>query len=281
MLQQAFGPNPQGVVYATKFGYDITKPDQENRGQRALPHRLDSAYIRAACEASLRRLGIDAIPMWQLHNADLDAVLNDELWQTLYELQSEGKILHYGAAVGPANGWITEGNAAMERRNIASLQIIYNLLEQYPGNAFFAAAQKNEVGLLVRVPHSSGMLEGHYTAQTQFDKNDHRRHRPRSWLLNGIQKVETLQFLTENRGQTLGQAALKFVLAEKSVVSTLPNIYDVEQLKEFAAAPDLPDLTDDDLNRIAQLTKTNFGVEEAPMKLKGVPQTALQERVAA
>ena len=57
MLQDAFGANPQGVVYATKFGYDITKPDQQNRGQRALPHRLDAAYIRAACEASLQRLG--------------------------------------------------------------------------------------------------------------------------------------------------------------------------------------------------------------------------------
>jgi len=274
MLQDAFGPNPEGIVYATKFGYDITNPDQKRRGQQALPHRLDSEYIRFACEASLKRLGVDAIPLWQLHNADLPAVLHDELWNTLEELKDEGKILHYAAAVGPANGWIVEGNAAIERRNIASLQIIYNLLEQYPGNAFFQAARENEVGLLVRVPHSSGMLEGHYTEGTTFEKNDHRRHRPRSWLLNGIRKIETLKFLTEGRAQTLGQAALKFALAEKTIMSALPNIYNEEQLREFAAAPDLPDLSDDDFARIAELTETNFGVEEEPMKLKGEPVTA-------
>jgi aryl-alcohol dehydrogenase-like predicted oxidoreductase len=281
MLKQAFGVNPQGVVYATKFGYDITKPDQQARGQRELPHRLDREYIRFACEQSLQRLGIEAIPLWQLHNAHLDAVLNDELWQTLDELQSEGKVLHYGAAIGPANGWVTEGNAAIERRDIASLQIIYNILEQYPGNAFFPSAREHEVGLLVRVPHSSGMLEGHYTADTVFPPHDHRRHRPRIWLTNGVRKVETLKFLTEGRNRTLGQAALKFILDEKMVVSTLPNIYNLEQLQEFAAAPDLPDLTAEDLRRIAALTETNFGVEEEPMKLKGEPPSKLQELVAA
>lgn len=271
LLKQAFGTNPQGLVYATKFGYDISNPNQERRGQRELPHRLDADYIRFACEQSLKRLGVDAIALWQLHNAHMDAVLNDDIWQTLDELKSEGKILHYGAALGPANGWITEGITLNRQRDIASLQIIYNLLEQYPGNAFFPSAREHEVGLLVRVPHSSGMLEGHYTEDTTFEKHDHRRHRPRSWLLNGIRKVETLKFLTEGREQTLGQAALKFILAEKSVVSVLPNIYNEQQLREFVAAPDLPDLSDDDLNRIAELTQINFGVEEAPMKLKGEP----------
>ena len=76
-----------------------------------------------------------------------------------------------------------------------------------------------------------------------FPANDHRRHRPRSWLINGVEKVRTLDFLT--REMTLGQAALKWLLAEPRVVTTLPNIYDDEQLAEFAEASDKPDLSRD------------------------------------
>ena len=278
LLKQAFGENPEGLVYATKFGYDIYSQSAEaRRGQRELPHNFAPEFIRMACEKSLERLGVDAIPLWQIHNAHMDSVTNDELWETLDALKAEGKILHAGVAVGPANGWLTEGIAAMRHRDIVSLQVIHNILEQHPGGDFFPDAREHQVGLLVRVPHSSGMLEGKYTLETTFAANDHRRHRPRSWMVNGLQKIETLKFLTEGRDQTLGQAALKFILSERSVVSTLPNIYDVEQLVEFAQAPDKPDLTEDDLARIAALEAINFGIEEEPMKMKGEPMEALEE----
>jgi aryl-alcohol dehydrogenase-like predicted oxidoreductase len=105
------------------------------------------------------------------------------------------------------------------------------------------------------------MLEGQYTADTTFPASDHRSHRPRSWLIEGLQKIETLKFLHEGRGMTLGQAALKWVLADPIVTSAQPNIYNLEQLEEFAAAPDLPDLTAEDLRRVADLYVRNFGVE--------------------
>jgi aryl-alcohol dehydrogenase-like predicted oxidoreductase len=114
------------------------------------------------------------------------------------------------------------------------------------------------------------MLEGKYTEDTVFPENDHRRHRPRSWLVNGVQKVRTLEFLTER--MTLGQAALKWILAEPGIVSTLPNIYDDEQLAEFAAASDLDDLSDAQMKRIAELARANFGVSEEPMSYKGTMQ---------
>ena len=64
LLQKAFGKNPDGLVYATKFGYDIYSQTAEaRRGQRELPHRLDGEFIRFACEKSLERLGVDAIPV--------------------------------------------------------------------------------------------------------------------------------------------------------------------------------------------------------------------------
>jgi aryl-alcohol dehydrogenase-like predicted oxidoreductase len=275
LLQQAFGANPEGLVYASKFGYDIYSQSPEaRRGQRELPHRLDPEFVRFACEQSLQRLGVEAIPLWQLHNARFEAIANDELFATLETLKDEGKVLHYGVSLGPANGWLCEGLAALRHRDIASLQIINNILEQY-GNGFYADARARNIGLMVRVPHSSGMLEGHYTKDTVFPPGDHRRHRPHSWLINGVQKVETLKFLTEGRNQTLGQAAIKWLLADPIVTTVLPNIYEADQLVEFAAAPDKPDLTEEDLERITELEKINFGIEEEPMQFKGEGQEVL------
>ena len=106
------------------------------------------------------------------------------------------------------------------------------------------------------------MLEGHYDENTTFAKNDHRRHRPKEWLTTGLKKVEQLSFLTESGERTLGQAALKFVLASPEVVSTLPNIYGKEQIEEFAATPETPDLTSGELSRVAELYEDDFGLEE-------------------
>jgi aryl-alcohol dehydrogenase-like predicted oxidoreductase len=125
----------------------------------------------------------------------------------------------------------------------------------------------------IRVTHASGMLEGNYTEETVFAENDHRRHRPRSWLINGLKKIRTLDFLTTQ--MTLGQAALKWLLAEPRVVSTLPNIYDEAQLEEFAAASGKVRLSEDQMNRVAELAANNFGVEEEPMKYKGTMERVL------
>src|SRR5581483_8403987 len=118
----------------------------------------------------------------------------------------------------------------------------------FPGNEMIRAADEAnaETGYQIRVPHSSGMLEGKYTAETTFPPSDHRSHRPRSWLLNGVKKVETLRFL-ESRERTLGQASIQWLLAtEPRVMTVLPNIYDSEQLREFATATDAPELTPDE-----------------------------------
>jgi aryl-alcohol dehydrogenase-like predicted oxidoreductase len=112
------------------------------------------------------------------------------------------------------------------------------------------------------------MLEGKYTADTVFPENDHRRHRPRSWLINGVEKIKSLEFLVTPQ-RTLGQAALQWLFAEPRVMNVLPNIYDREQLREFATAPDTAKLTPDELAHIKTLAATNFGVEEEPMKYKG------------
>jgi aryl-alcohol dehydrogenase-like predicted oxidoreductase len=137
-----------------------------------------------------------------------------------------------------------------------------------------AAREANkDTMFLIRVPHSSGMLEGKYTAETVFSPGDHRAHRPRNWLLNGVKKIDQLRFL-ESADRTLGQAALQWLLADDRVASTLPNIYNEEQLIEFAKAPETPALASDDMERIAELYSDNFGIEEDPPKFKGTMELA-------
>jgi aryl-alcohol dehydrogenase-like predicted oxidoreductase len=271
-LADAFRGRRHEVVIGTKVGYDIYDEAARaaRRGQSELPMRTDPAFLRFAVDQCLARLETDYIDVLQLHNAKMEHVRDPELWDTLRALQREGKIRAWGAAFGPAIGWLYEAVELVEREpDINTIQMIWNVLEQRPGTAILDAAKAHAPNCCVniRVTHASGMLEGKYTEDTVFPENDHRRHRPRSWLVNGVQKIRTLEFLT--RQMTLGQAALRWLLAEPLVVTTLPNLYDDEQLAEFAAASDRPELSADDMARVAALNATNFGVEEPPMAYKG------------
>jgi len=269
-LAAAFRDRRDRVVYATKFGYDFYAHPGARRGERELPQNFSPKFVRFALEESLSRLRTDVIDIYQIHNARLEQIDDDELFAVLEALKNEGKIRMYGVALGPAIGWLYEGLDAVQKRNVASLQIIWNVLEQYPGNEQIRVAERSSArtGYMIRVPHSSGMLEGKYTEETVFPEGDHRRHRPRSWLLNGVKKVEQLRFL-ERADRTLAQAAIQWILAEPRVMTVLPNIYDCEQLHEFAAAPQTPALTDEERARVAQLYESNFGLQEAAMAFKG------------
>lgn len=253
------------VQYSTKFGYDFYNNPGPRSGQRELPHNWEPSYIRFALEQSLKRLETDYVDMYMLHNPRLDAIRRDDIFATLEQLKDEGKIRAYGTSLGPAlqERQRAEAIASYEERNCHGVQLIYNLFEQMLGEAAFPVARQHGGGIMVRVPHSSGLLEGGYTKDTVFPPNDHRNHRPRSWLIEGVEKIEKLTFLTEGRGMTIGQAALKFILAEPSVACILPNIYNAEQLREFAEASDKPDLTADDLARIQELYANNFYLEPA------------------
>jgi len=283
-IAEAFRGRRQDVVIATKVGYDIydEAAQKARRGQSELPMRTDPEFIRFAVDKCLERLETDYIDVLQLHNAKMQHVRDPQLWETMRELQREGKIRAWGAAFGPAIGWLYEAVELMEREpDINTIQMIWSLLEQHPGTAMLDAAKANAPNCCfnIRVTHASGMLEGKYTEDTVFPENDHRRHRPRSWLVNGVKKVRTLEFLT--RHMTLGQAALKWLLAEPRVVTTLPNIYEDEQLAEFAEASDKPDLSSQDLQRVAELNERNFGVEEEPMAYKGTMSRPADSSTAA
>jgi aryl-alcohol dehydrogenase-like predicted oxidoreductase len=260
LLAKALGGHRDEITVATKFGYDIYSP-WERKGHVERPHDWSPDYIRFALDQSLARLGTDHIDVYQLHNPRMDAIRSDEVFAVLDEAVAAGKIRSYGVALGPAIGWRDEGLEAFHTRDIAAGQIIHNLLEQDPGRELIEAAREESIGLMIRVPHSSGMLEGKYTKDTEFAPNDHRRHRPREWLIEGLRKVDQLGFLTQER--TLGQAAIQWLLADPVVTTVLPNIYDSGQLREFAAAPGTPELTQGELDRVADLYASDFAAEPA------------------
>lgn len=280
LIAKAFSQQRDQIVIATKVGYDFVHHGNERRGQREIPQDFSADALVRATQAALGRLKTDRIDLLQLHNIRMEQVADESVWETLDRLREQGLVRYYGIALGPAIGWMYEGIKCVKERTVTSVQHIYNLLEQHPGASIQQAAveKNNDTMFLIRVPHSSGMLEGHYTLETTFPPTDHRSHRPRSWLVNGVKKVEQLRFLETPR-RTLGQAALLWLLRDERIASTLPNIYDEKQLIEFATISDCPPLTDDEMARVAGLYGENFGIDdEAPAKFKGTMELVESHR---
>jgi aryl-alcohol dehydrogenase-like predicted oxidoreductase len=257
------------IVLTTKCGYDI---DAERKfpGQSERPHDWRPESVRAQLEASLRRLGIDHIDLYQLHNTRIEPILADDLWAELEQFRAEGKIRELGVALGPAIGWVEEGLEAVRNRPIASLQTVFNVLEQEPGLTFAAEPNVAEgrIGLISRVPHASDALSGKVTRDTVFPEGDHRAHRNRDNMLDNFDKADTLTFLWEGTGRTIGQAAIAGILANPAFTTVLPTCVTVDEVREYAAASDLP-LTADERNRLDELWRDNFGVQnryEMPLK---------------
>ena len=260
LVGRVLAPHRHGIRLSTKFGYVLTGGRQEHsEGER--PQRWDGPFIRAALEGSLRRLRTDHVDLYQLHNPRMEAIDSDECFATLEELQTEGKIGHYGVALGPAIGWREEGLDAIGTRDIASVQTVYNLLEQDPGRDFLAAAAEEGVGVMARVPTSSGLLDDSLTLETSFGPGDHRRHRPREWLVEGLQKIDRIRFLCSSETErTMAQAALRFILAQPQMTVVIPTITSEAELREYAGAAEVPDLTPEELERVGTLYDENFGI---------------------
>ncbi|MFQ5839379.1 MAG: aldo/keto reductase [Candidatus Methylomirabilales bacterium] len=253
ILAEAFSPAElRELVIASKFGYDIYTYGGERSGHGELPQCWRPEFIRRACEESLRRLGRDRIDVYQLHNPRMETLARDDVFATLEDLRAEGKIGAAGVALGPDIGWFEEGKAALGRR-IPALQVIYNIFEQEPTRSLFPFVDPEATGLIVRVPHASGTLDGSYRPDRGFAASDHRSHRKAQWMAATQQAVEEIRFLTAGWKRTLGQAAIQFCLAEPLVATVLPNITSVENLEEFAGAVDAPPLHGDAVTRLKRL----------------------------
>ena len=163
----------------------------------------------------------------------------------------------------------------MRTRDIDVLQIIYNMLEQDPGRSMLATAEERGVSVLTRVPHSSGLLEGKYTAETTFSEKDHRSHRPKEWLIEGLQKLEKLavpdgRYRPHDRPGGDPVAAL----APEHRLRAAEHLRRSEQLREFAdgrrrrAADDRGDRA---RQRAASTRTTECAAKEAQPRVSGPP----------
>ena len=262
ILAKVLGHRRKEMIIATKFGYDFYDKSIPRVGHQERVQRFDREFVTYACEQSLRRLQTDYIDLYQIHNPKMTALERDDLFETLEQLQFDGKIRYFGSALGPDIGWFEEGETSMRQRHVDSMQIIYSIIEQEPARDFFPIAGEEEVGLLSRVPHASEVLTGRYIEPPSFEEGDHRASRKAEWMREAIRKAEQVKFLVQEDTRTMSQSAIKFCLAQPSIVSVLPNLTNLDELKEYTGAPETPDLTDQEQTLLNELWENDFSLEE-------------------
>ena len=259
LLGEALDGHRDDVTVATKVGYDFYNNPQAGHGE--LPKEITGEWVRSATEKSLDRLGMEYVDVLQLHNANADEVGEDVL-EALDELKEEGLVRSIGWALGPSIGWLAEGDKAIEAE-FDSVQLVWNLFEQEVGNHFLDTIEKtgSSTSLIPRVPHSSGLLNEQVTPETGHDLDDHRGFRPDAWYETGWEKLETLRFLERGGERTMGQAAIAYLLSHEEVASVTPTFHTKEDITEWAAASEVPKLSDEEMTRVAELYEDNFGID--------------------
>ncbi|MCH7659470.1 MAG: aldo/keto reductase [Euryarchaeota archaeon] len=259
LVGEAFSDRREDVTITTKVGYDFYNNPQAGHGE--LPKEMAPEYLREATEQSLARLDTDYIDVLQLHNADVEEI-TPEVMSLLDELEDEGVIRARGLALGPSIGWLAEGDKAI-LEGFDSVQLVWNLFEQEVGNHFLETIDEldAETSLIPRVPHSSGLLNEQVTPETELGEGDHRGFRPDAWYETGWEKLERLRFLEREGERTMGQAAIRWLLAHDAVASVTPTFRTSEDIDEWVGASEVPPLSDEEIGRVAELYATNFGID--------------------
>jgi len=248
LLGRAFADKRELVVLSTKVGLADGRRD------------FSPAAIRRCVDESLARLATTYIDILQLHYPDAATVNDPAVWQTLEELRAEGRIRYYGIALGPGPGGLEEGRTAMRRQDLACVQVYYNLLEEEPGRKFFPVALEIQQGMTIRAPHAGGVLEADPVAATRLPADGDLSTKDADWVAKALRRAENLRWISEGKGMTVEQAALKFVLSEETVACVLPNIYREEQLATYAAVSDFDGFSQGELAEIAEQFRQGFGV---------------------
>jgi aryl-alcohol dehydrogenase-like predicted oxidoreductase len=259
LMAQAFKGMRDEVVYSTKWGYDMYNAEQV--GHSELPQKHNPEFLKFALEQSLSRLDTDYVDVYSLHNPKMDAIKNDALFAALDGLVAKGTIKSHGAALGPAIGWKDEGLEAIKTRDITCLQTVYNILEQDPGRDFIRAAERHDVGIMVRVPDASGLLTGKVTADTNFSKDDHRAFRKREFILEAMQKIDNMKPIANNKGWNITELAIKFILSQKQISVVLPTMISIEEIEMFASLSDGKYLNDSESSKLEEMFEKNFYVQ--------------------
>jgi aryl-alcohol dehydrogenase-like predicted oxidoreductase len=232
-------------------------------GRRLDPH-LAQGYNRrnltAFVERSLKNLESETLDLLQLHCPPTEVYYTPEVFGILDDLQRAGKLRHYGVSVEK----VEEALKAVEYEGVQSVQIIFNIFRQRPSDLFFGEAMRRRVGILARLPLSSGLLAGKLTPASTFAEDDHRNFNRRGEAFDrgetfsgvdfevGLRAVEALRPLARE-GTTMAQFALRWILMFPAVTCAIPGAKRAEQVEENVAAADLPAITDSSMAKVLDL----------------------------
>lgn len=225
----AFG-DKKGVLVATKLG----------RNGEIFPNRtgFNKRNIKDSLAGSLKRLGVDTLDLAQLHTIPTDVLRDGEVFTIMDDLRDAGMMRHWGASVEN----VEEAQLAMRAEGCTTLQVIFNLFRQDYITEVFPAAQKNNVGIIVRLPLASGLLSGKWTRETKFAPTDHRNFNANGEKFNvgetfsglpfekGIELADQLKQLVP-AGIPLSQFALRWILDQPAVSTIIAGVTRPDQLR--------------------------------------------------
>jgi aryl-alcohol dehydrogenase-like predicted oxidoreductase len=230
LVGKAIADRRDQVVLATKFGIERRADDPTYRAVNGRPE-----YVRQACDASLRRLGIDHIDLYYQHRTDPDTPIEDTIG-AMAELVSAGKVRYLG---------LSEATPATIRRAvtvhpIAALQTEWSLFSRDIEDEILPTCRELGIGLVPYSPLGRGLLTGTITSTTDLATNDFRRMaQPRfqdANLQHNLQLVDAVKGVADRHGCTPGQVALAWVLGQGDDVVPIPGTRRRRYLEENVAA---------------------------------------------
>jgi aryl-alcohol dehydrogenase-like predicted oxidoreductase len=218
----------QEVVLATKVGVVRSSSGE-------LKKDFSRQHIFHAVDGSLKRLRSDYIDVYQVHNPTIEDLRREEIQEAMEMLQDAGKIRFWGVSVSTPE----EGLEIMQRGWAHVLQVLYNILNQAPARKLFPAAKEKGYGIVVRVPLASGLLTGKFRTDATFAADDIRQNflTPRR-LEEAVARVDEVKSIIGGTARTLAEGALRFVIAEDAVSTTIPGARNARQVEMNVAAGD-------------------------------------------
>jgi aryl-alcohol dehydrogenase-like predicted oxidoreductase len=227
------------------------------------PDKYTEQGVREAIEASLARLGVQALDLIQLHCVPTEVMRQGEIFEWLRNLQKEGTIKSFGASVESMD----EALLCLAQQGLASLQIIFNIFRQKPIGTLFPQARKKGVGIIVRLPLASGLLSGKFTKETKFGAKDHRSFNRDGQQFNvgetfaGLPFEKAVELAEEMKafvpeGVSMVQLAQRWILDHEAVSVIIPGATSVEQAKQNARASELPALPRQLHERLGEFYRT-------------------------
>jgi aryl-alcohol dehydrogenase-like predicted oxidoreductase len=204
------------------------------------PRRITAESVRKECEGSLRRLQVETIDLYQIHWPTGNPHENEEGWQTMAELQREGKTRW----IGLSNWNVEQMRMAQEIAPITSLQPPYSLLNRTIEQEILPFCRREGIGVIVYSPMGSGLLTGAMTRErianlpeNDWRKNDRRFREPD--LSRALNVVEKLRAIGEKLGHTPAQVAIAWTLAHPAVTGAIVGGRNARQVEETVRAVDL------------------------------------------